>query len=101
MYWVAPTRHIVGMSEARIFQKVLEVAPSLRGEGASMTLLWDGGRRAVLIAEFEGQEITAEITPARLLADVHVLQEQACDGRLQVVHRNELLISQLQAATVP
>jgi hypothetical protein len=63
-----------------------------------MTLLWDGADKALAVGLFDGQEVTAEITPARLLADIHDLQDQACQGRLQVVYRCEELIAQLEAA---
>jgi hypothetical protein len=87
------------MSRAPVFLSVLEVAPSPRGEGLAMTLLWDGGEKALAVGVFDGQEVTAEISPARLLADVHDLQGQACAGRLQVVFRSEALIAQLEAVT--
>lgn len=64
-----------------------------------MILLWDGGGRGIIVAEFDGQEITTDVSPARLLADVRELQEQACNGRLQVVFRSEELIRELEAAT--
>jgi hypothetical protein len=80
-----------------VFLPVIEVAPSPRGEGLAMTLLWDGADKALAVGMFDGQEVTAEISPARLLADLHDLQEQACAGRLQVVFRSEDLIEQLEA----
>jgi hypothetical protein len=86
------------MTKTPVFLPVIEVAPSPRGEGLAMTLLWDGGDRALAVGRFDGQEVTAEISPARLLADVHDLQEQACAGRLQVVYRSEDLIDRLEAA---
>jgi hypothetical protein len=86
------------MADTPIFLPVIEVAPSPRGEGLAMTLLWDGGDKALAVGIFDGQEVTAEIPPARLLADLHDLQEQACEGRLQVIYRNEDLIGQLEAS---
>ena len=86
------------MNRTPVFLPVLEVAPSPRGEGLAMTLLWDGADRALAVGLFDGQEVTAEISPARLLADLHDLQAQACEGRLQVVYRCEELIARLEAA---
>lgn len=86
------------MAETPIFQKVLEVGPSPRGEGVGMVLLWDGGERALAVAEFDGQEVTADISTRRLLADVQELQAQACAGRLQVIFRDETLIERLTAS---
>jgi hypothetical protein len=63
-----------------------------------MVLLWDGHDRALVVAEFDGQEVTADISRARLLADVQELQEQACAGRLQVIFRDQALIERLTAS---
>jgi hypothetical protein len=61
-----------------------------------MTLLWDGRERALAIGQFDGQEVTADISRARLFQDIQELQDQACRGRLQVVFRSEVLIKKLE-----
>lgn len=86
------------MDDMPIFQRVLEVGPNDRGEGVAMTLLWDGGEGALVIAEFDGKQITAEVRPSRLLANVHKLQEQASEGGLQVEFRSDALVRELEAA---
>jgi hypothetical protein len=79
-----------------IFQRVLEVGPNEKGQGSKMVLLWDGAEKAIAEAEFDGQAITADISPKRLLLDVRELTEQACNGELQIVSRDENLIRELE-----
>jgi hypothetical protein len=89
------------MTSDPIFEPVLEVAPTPRGEGVRMLLLWDGRDRAIAVGYFDGQEVTADISRERLLADVRELQGLACEGRLQVVFRSEELIGRLEAQARP
>lgn len=100
MYDIDRTRYVARMTETPIFQRILEFGPTTRGEGTWITLLWDGGERAILIALFSGHEVTADISPARLLADAKDLQEQACNGHLQVIFRSEELINQLEVQSL-
>lgn len=85
------------MSETDILQRVLEIGPNEKGEGMSVVLFWDGAEKALAIGQFDGQEVTTEITPDRLLLDVKDLKEQACNGDLQVVFHDGELEAKLKA----
>lgn len=84
------------MAEQTIFQRVLEVAPNEKGDGSSMTLLWDGAEKCVVEAMFQGSAVSTDVTPDRLVADIRELTKEACNGELQIVFRDEALIAKLE-----
>jgi hypothetical protein len=84
------------VTDIDIFQPVLEVGPNEKGEGSAMTLLWDGEDRAILVAAFDGQEITSDLSPELLLRDVRGLVKQAGEGQLQIVQLDHDLLAKLE-----